>query len=136
MTTLEKLLPMALLLAACPGPAPSLDPKLSVIQKNIFSINCTQSSCHSAAGHAGNLDLADGHAFAQLVGHVADNAAAQADGLSRVKASDTSKSFLLLKLHATIDAKYGANMPFNSTPLSDGDRGVIEQWITSGALND
>lgn len=128
-----RLLFAALVLCACAGPVP---PRLPEIEQAIFAPNCTFSSCHSVAGHAGNLVLTPGRAFASLVQHACEQKSAAADGYLRVVPGDLARSFLVLKLSAHLDPRYGERMPRQSSKLPDPDLAAIQEWIRLGATAD
>jgi hypothetical protein len=120
-----------------------VEPKFSSIQKNIFAVGCSLSSCHG--GNAGLLDLTTAKAYTQLLG--ADGKGAPipvaagpgetqgaADGYLLVTPSNPAKSFLLLKVSAHLDSKYGNAMP-EGPQLSAQEVQAISDWITAGALN-
>jgi hypothetical protein len=122
-----------------------VEPKFSSIQKNIFAVGCSLSSCHGG-GNAGLLDLTTAKAYTQLLG--ADGKGAPipvaagpgetqgaADGYLLVTPSNPAKSFLLLKVSAHVDSKYGLPMPEVGDPLSAQEVQAISDWITAGALN-
>ena len=137
---------LALAAAACPSPT---QPTLSSIQRNVFDVGCNQSaSCHSATGHAADLDLSAGHARASLVGHkvhagkvqTAENqiitTPASAEGWLLVVPGDPGASYLMKKLTEPLDPSYGDRMPAKSGPLTLDDYDAVKTWIARGALDD
>jgi hypothetical protein len=102
------------------------------IQEQIFNQNCLSGGCHNAQSRAGNMNLSPGASYDQIVGQLADNPAARADGLLRVEPLDPDNSFLMIKL---IDptAVEGGRMPLNEPPLSTQDIQLIRDWIAEGA---
>jgi hypothetical protein len=127
-------------LAACgsePAASDAIEPKLSVIQKEIFEVGCTASSCHSTKAHSGSLILVAGASHQNLVGALADNPQAQKEGLLRVKAGDPDASFLLAKCSAGLDGEYGQVMPFGDPDgLPARKLDALRAWIAAGALDD
>jgi hypothetical protein len=118
----------------------TIEPKLSAIQQHVF-IGCATASCHSPTGKAGNLDLTAANAYEKLLGQdgtgaPTDNAEARADGFLRVSPGHPEKSFLLAKVQATVDAKYGARMPTVGDPLTAAQLKALNDWIAAGAKND
>lgn len=110
------------------------DPTLSSIQTNLFNSSCALSSCHSSGAHKGELALNTGSSYSQLVGVIADNEAAAADGKILVVPGDPDASFLIQKLEGP-GADEGDLMPQTNDPLSQAEIDVIRQWITDGALD-
>jgi hypothetical protein len=121
------------LLCACSDPIP---PRLSAIQERIFTPTCTFSSCHSVAGHEGDLVLVSGRSLAQLVNVPAYQDAAAAANLVRVVPGQPEQSFLVLKLRPHLPAAFGKQMPDASGLLDDDARAAIEEWIRRGANDD
>lgn len=139
------LLAVSFLAAACGGdsgssvtagkpPASSWDR----IQANIIEPTCN-SGCHAAgtsdAAQSG-LVLNGNVAYRNLVGIIAKNAAAKADGMLRVKPGDPDASFLYWKhlyLASPAGHDYGAAMPLGRQPLTNGEIEYIRRWIAAGA---
>lgn len=121
------------------GPTPDLTPTFSSVQRDVFSSTdaagrtaCT--NCHNAQGarFAGNLNLADGSAHAQLVG-VPSSAK---PGAIRVIAGDPENSYLIHKIEGR-PGIVGERMPRNAGPfLTEGQTAIIRRWIALGARND
>lgn len=135
-----------LLCAACPSPT---QPTLSSIQKNVFDVGCNQSSsCHGALGHAADLDLSAGHAWASLVRHkvhagqvqTAENqiitTPASSEGFLLVVPGEPGASYLMKKLTDPLDPRYGDRMPAKAEAIPPADYQAIQTWIASGASND
>jgi hypothetical protein len=120
--------------AGCPGDP--VAPNLSAIQERIFTPSCTFSSCHSAAGHAGDLVLERGQSRDMLVGQAASQEQAAREGLLRVVAANPDASFLLTKLRPGMPAKYGKHMPDDSGQLDSDQIDAIAEWIRRGANDD
>jgi hypothetical protein len=120
------------------GPTPNLAPSFSAIQRDIFSapdssgrVACT--GCHNAQGarFAGNLNLADGSAYAQLV----NVASSGKPGAVRVIPGDPDNSYLIQKIEGA-PGIVGQRMPRTSGPfLTPGQILIIRTWIRQGAQN-
>jgi hypothetical protein len=113
------------------GPTPDLKPTLSSIQREIFSQRCV--GCHTDVGRPApmGLVLLEGRAHANLVGVAATGKA----GAIRVVPGDPENSYVIHKLEGRAGIS-GQRMPFNGTPLTDGQIVVIKRWIELGARND
>jgi hypothetical protein len=113
------------------GPTPNLKPTLSSIQSEIFSQRCI--GCHTGAGRflPGVMNLTEGNSYASLVGVPS----IQNTALMRVAPGDPETSYIIHKLEGRSGIT-GARMPFNGTPLTDGQILVIKRWIELGAPND
>jgi hypothetical protein len=112
------------------GPTPNLQPTFSSIQTEIFSQRCV--SCHTNIGRPApqGLVLLEGVAYGNLVGVAARG---KADA-TRVVPGDPDNSYLIHKLEGRGGIS-GQRMPFNGTPLTDGQILVIKRWIELGAQN-
>ena len=112
------------------GPTPNLKPTLASIQSEIFSPRCA--GCHTNIGRPApmGLVLLDGASHANLVGVPARGRA----GATRVVPGDPANSYLVHKIEGTGGIS-GQRMPFNGTPLTDGQILVIKRWIELGAPN-
>ena len=122
------LLVLAALLAGCPDPVP---PQLFAIQERVFTPSCAFSSCHSSAGHAGELVLERGASFAQLVGRQSSQFA-----LARVAAGQPDQSLLVIKLRPGTPAGLGEHMPRTGGQIDDDALAAIVEWIRRGAPDD
>ena len=113
------------------GPTPNLKPTLSSIQSEVFSQRCV--GCHTGNGRflPGVMNLTEGNAYASLVGV----ASIQKPALQRVAPGDPENSYLIHKVEGRTGIG-GQRMPFNGTPLTDGQILVIKRWIELGAPND
>ena len=118
------------------GPTPNLTPTFSSIQRDIFNatdsagrVACT--GCHNAQRLAGNLNLADGSSYAQLI-NVASSGKA---GAIRVIPGDPENSYLIHKIEGRRDI-VGQRMPRTAGPfLTDNQIAIIRRWIEEGAQN-
>jgi len=121
-----------------PTPTFSVDATLPQIQATIFTMTCLGISCHNATDAGGGLVLDSAHAFADLVGVVPQNAAAQAAGMLRVDPGKPENSFLITKLTlpTAFDVLFQSRMPLGGTPLTATQIEQIRAWILRGALLD
>ncbi|MFI5367287.1 MAG: hypothetical protein ACHQ4J_16880, partial [Candidatus Binatia bacterium] len=132
------------LLAGCAGagapPAASPTPntggggggQFDLIQSEIFNGNCLNAGCHNSQSRAGNLNLSEGSAYDQLVGHGSFNQAAQQSGYLRVAPGDPQNSFLLIKVTSPGNGQ-GSVMPIGIPALSQSQLNLIRDWIAAGA---
>jgi hypothetical protein len=132
----------ALLLAACGGTVKSptepagggpAGPALSFsqIQSQIFTPTCVKSGCHAASSAAGNMVLAAGQSYGQIVGRPAP----ENPQLLLVKPGDPEASYLVKKVRGDPDV-FGLRMPLDGPPyLSSQQIAGIEGWIKAGAPN-
>jgi hypothetical protein len=125
---------------------PTLEPKLSSIDKGLFRVSCGISgakaiNCHSrdGAGSASGLDLST-EPYDNLVNRVALNLGASAPPQTflRVTPGDNSPdgSFLIRKLQLTDPANplYGSGMPADAPgSICSEAVAVVRQWIAQGA---
>lgn len=111
------------------GPTPNLQPTLSSIQREILTPRCA--GCHTGAGRflPAVMNLTDGNSYNSLVGVPSIERPAE----MRVVPGDPDNSYLIKKLEGV--GISGARMPFNGTPLTDGQILVIRRWIEIGAPN-
>ncbi len=141
----------ALALAGCapPDPCANSPATFSAIDRCIVQPTCAAfASCHSAAGHMGDLDLAT-DPYNAIVGAPCKNSVAAARGWHEVTAGDPSTSFLYQKLvlPAATDKPphpgdplqnggLGDRMPQTGQTLDGPSIDQIKQWIAAGAQND
>jgi hypothetical protein len=102
----------------------------------IFSDDCGVVGCHVPGSPTGNLILAEGFAYAQIVGVTA----AESPALSYVTPTDPSNSYLAIKInYMGLFATLGkaSQMPATSTGsvLSAAEIDTIANWIAQGAVN-
>src|SRR5262245_55017631 len=142
----------ALLLCGCPEDPMMMGPKdMSVaVPHNFDQINtlvlrplCGNfSTCHSREGarDAGRLNLMD-DPYGELVGVLANNKMAAAEGRVRVKPCDPTNSFLIFKMElpetqSDSDVGYGASMPKKNPHIDPLQLQAIKDWIARGAHKD
>lgn len=126
---------LSLSLAACAGdgaPTTGGTTSFDVLQREVFDVSCLSAGCHNSTSRAGNLVLAAGVSYNQLVGVTADNPVARQAGLERVTPFDVESSFLFVKLTDPA-AGEGGRMPLNSGPLSPASINLVRDWILDGA---
>jgi len=102
---------------------PDYTPTFDRIFTETLQRNCAQTnSCHSSQGRQGGLSFTDAtESYALLLG--------QADGKARVIPNDAACSELVVRTHSVGKAW---QMP-PGTPLREGERCAIRQWIQNGA---
>jgi hypothetical protein len=125
----------ACLLAACgsnsaSGSNPTLEPKLSAIEQQVFHRSCAFSSCHDTDTPQEDLSLA-GSTYEVLV----NKPSSEVPTRMLVAPSDPNGSYLLEKLSSDHPA-VGSRMPYTSPPLPDYEITAVRQWIENGAQND
>lgn len=124
-------------LASC-GPPPK-QPKLSVIQREVFSTSCAFSSCHGSAYSEARLDLRTGKSYAGMVGKPSEHEPTRV----LVVPGDPDASYLIDKLYGTpVESakKHEGHSDVMPPPeygtLSDEWKAIIREWIARGAPND
>jgi hypothetical protein len=136
--TVCALLGLVILYAACErdlGPAVAIQPTLTSIQNNIFTLKCATAGCHAPNG-IGPMPLRNTtESFAYLVGAPAagSGSACAATGILRVNPNDANTSLLYLKVNGTQNC--GSRMPLSGQALAPQEITAIQQWINMGALN-
>lgn len=108
----------------------------SEVQQQIFDRSCTAAACHNSSTRSGNLSLASGESYDNLVGVDPDNGAARAAGLLRVAPGDVDRSFILRKLTGNLEPTEGSAMPLGAAMLDDESIQMITAWIAAGAPRD
>ncbi len=103
------------------------------IQHQIFTPTCALPTCHSAAQGEHQLSLADGEAYASLVGVGPANFTAASAGYLRVDPGHPENSFILKKLRGALVDGEGAQMPKDLKRLHHLHVDLIEAWIAAGA---
>ena len=96
------------------------------IQDNVFTPICEP--CHNGSGAPKGLMLDAGHSYQDLVGIPS----AEVPTLDRVKPSDPTNSYIIIKL-TNGTGIVGGQMPLGETPLPQSTIDVIRQWIANGA---
>ena len=116
--------------AGSAGSSGAREPKLSVIQAEIF--NSKKYICSSPACHGGQetLSLKDGESYASLVNKPSE----YVSGKTLVVPGDSENSVLHLVTEGPVgDA---GQMPDNGVAMSEADIELIKAWIDAGAKND
>lgn len=101
--------------------------RLSEIQVQVFTQNCTFSGCHGTVNNQANLLLTDGNSFSNLV-NVQSVLFPQ---FKRVVPGNSSQSLLIKILKGEVSPR----MPLNRSPLAADLIDSISAWIDGGALN-
>jgi len=118
--------------AADAGSDAGLDPSFTNVYTTIINGTCT--GCHSAAGHAGGLDMStQATAYTNLVNVKAAGGSCGPTGETRVVPNSSATSLLFNKVNGTQDC--GARMPRGQPALSADKITLIKNWIDTGALN-
>jgi hypothetical protein len=115
---------------------PVIEPRLSVIQAQIFERGCNFSQCHAAGQAEEGLDLGKEKAYDELVNKLSHNVAARSEGRILVVPGKPEESFMVMKLRGPLDPKYGVVMPRGSDGARQNEYDAIVEWIRRGALND
>ena len=139
---------LGVLIGSC-GSDPPVKPVLSDIQRRIFNVSCTFSSCHSVDGHKGELVLVDGQSRDNIVSKDAHNTEAERLMKIRVVPGQPDTSYLFQKIN-----RMGANFCteeqlFDEDPSCEGEAmpstnerlpqqriDAVRAWILAGAKND
>ncbi len=105
-----------------------LEPRLSVLETEIFGKRCSLSSCHGGPGPVRGLELEPGHAYDSLVN------VESFDGESiRVVPGDPDSSLLVQVLEGPVGTI--RRMPVGGM-LDDDELTAIREWIELGANRD
>ncbi|MGH7491714.1 MAG: hypothetical protein ACREOO_04910 [bacterium] len=115
-----------------PAPLANDSSTFTMIQRQVFDVSCTSSSCHTSATPAGGLSLAAGESYANLFQAEPVNAQAKAAGLKRVTPGRPDLSFLMKKLSGPAPNE-GDLMPRGTSGLSSIKLDAIREWIKAGA---
>lgn len=108
------------------GQEDGLQPKLSMIETEVFAKRCATSGCHTSTSKSANLDLSPGKAYTNLVGV---KAFLSTQGLNRVEPGSSSQSFLI----QVVDGSNPTQMPIGGAPLDAATIAVLSEWINNGA---
>lgn len=127
----------ALVLIGCAGEGPPAGGEeetwFDQIQGEVFDQSCLAGACHNSATRAGNLSLAAGESYDQLVDVEPDNNAAREAGFLRVLPDSVAASFLVNKLTGDLQSGEGSQMPIGAPPIPDDQIANIVAWIEAGA---
>jgi hypothetical protein len=118
-----------------PGPGAPAG-SFAEVQQEVFDRSCTSAACHNSSTRAGNLSLASGESYDNLVEVAPDNPAARSAGQLRVAPSDVDRSFILRKLTGDLSVNEGSPMPLGAAQLDDAAIDMIATWIAAGAQRD
>ena len=103
------------------------------IQRQIFTPTCAIPTCHNVAQGEHQMSLAEGEAYASLVGVTPANFVASSAGLKRVDPGHPENSFILKKLRGDLVDGEGVQMPKDLKRLHHLHVDLIEEWIAAGA---
>ncbi|HEY0784042.1 MAG TPA: hypothetical protein VGE98_16410, partial [Thermoanaerobaculia bacterium] len=132
----------ALVLAACGGKvkSPTEPPAggtggqaftFSQVQSQIFTPNCAKAGCHTSVSQTGGMVLEAGKAYAQIVGHPAN----ENPSLNRITPGDPERSYLVKKIRGDADIA-GQRMPQDGPPyLTQAQIDGVISWVKAGAPN-
>ena len=126
----------ALLAIGCAGEGPpgvEEETWLGQIQTEVFDQSCLSGACHNSVTRAGNLSLAAGESYDQLIDIEPENSAARDAGLLRVLPNSVATSYLVSKLTGELTSDEGAQMPLLGSALPPDQIAMIEEWIAAGA---
>lgn len=122
------------LISACEHVGPldpnAVQPTLTSIQENVFSVNCALSGCHAGTAPQQGMNLSEGNARSNIVG-VRSN---ERPDLFRIEAGNPDQSYLIKKVEGASDI-LGARMPLGRAPLTAVQIAVLRQWVEDGALD-
>ena len=110
---------------APPDPVYECEPNLPSIESGIFKRACAFITCHTSAGYAGSLDLADTEVQKELV--LANSIVCP--GWKRVVPGSPEASFLWNKLTQDTPA-CGDRMPLGLRPLPPHALDCVRTWIS------
>ncbi len=100
----------------------------------ILTDKCAIPGCHVGQFASGDLSLAEGESFDELVGVAPANGAAAEDGILRVDPGDATNSFLVVKTASNPPPIFGSRMPLIGS-LTDQEISTIREWVNGGANN-
>jgi len=123
-----------------PGAPFATNVSFSLNAQPIFSRDCGVVGCHVPGNPTGGLILAQGFAYAQIVGVAAgEGAGLGPDGgaLDYINPGDTTGSYLYRKINPSVGTIRGTQMPAAATgsTLAPTEIDTIANWITQGAVN-
>ncbi len=128
-------MPCAVFLSGCAGDGVgggAATSQFDRVQREVFNVSCITGPCHNSQSRQGDLNLAEGSSYGDLVGVLANNEVARAAGLNRVVPSGPDTSFLLIKLTEPAPGE-GSRMPLGAAPLSSAQLQLVRDWIIAGA---
>jgi len=117
-----------LLMAACPTPEPAYEPKLSVLQTEIFFPSCGSASCHGGSNPQSGLDMSTAQSSFDTMIEVEGVEAAG----TRVVPGDPEASLLYQLMFDDVDD--ARQMPIGYQ-LPAAELESIRIWIDEGAQN-
>ena len=114
-------------------PCDGITSTFAQIQRQVFTPTCALPTCHNVAQGEHQMSLADGEAYASLVGVPPANLVASNAGYLRVDPGNPANSFILKKLAGDLVDGEGVQMPKDLKRLHHLHRDLIEEWIAAGA---
>jgi hypothetical protein len=116
--------------------AAKVEPKLSAIQKAIFTPKCANVGCHGTPGPSADLDLTEGKSHAALVGKLAQEKQPQPWKLVEPGKSAESLLYQLVAVAGNGMVGNTVRMPMGGGALTADEQAAIKAWIDAGAKND
>jgi hypothetical protein len=117
--------------SGAPPPATVIEPRLGVLQVEVFATSCGLSaSCHAGPTPKEGLDLT-GSVWSKIV----NRPAAQVPEQSLVVPGDPGASYLYEKVSRVLPSR-GVRMPNASPPLDPAALTALRTWILEGAKDD
>jgi hypothetical protein len=113
------------------GNPPDPTATFSRVQTEIFDRSCALGGCHDTNGRQGDMILARGSSYAQIV----NRPSSEISSFARVEPQQPDRSYLYLKVTGA-PGIVGEKMPFGGPYLSDSQLQLIRDWIRRGAPND
>ncbi len=115
----------------------NIQPTLSDLNAEYFSLSCVFGGCHEAASAEGGLDMEAADLRAELVNVAASDDKAGPRGKLRVVPGNPDASFLVQKLEGTQARDEGNIMPDGTDePIDPNCRiKMVRKWISDGALD-
>jgi hypothetical protein len=98
----------------------------------VFQQTCGVAGCHSATAPAQGLDLVSSNVAARLVN--VPETEMQGLGLLLIDSADPAKSVILTKIQAAT-VPYGAQMPYERTPLTSEEVACVTAWVDAVAAD-
>ena len=112
------------------GFSSEVSPRLSVIQRQIFTPQCSL-ACHTGTAASAGLSLSAGESYSMIVNQPSQ----QIRSIALVSPGDPSRSYLVRKIEGS-SSIVGALMPKLAPPLDEEAIAAIRQWIERGAPHD
>ena len=114
-----------------------IQPTLSDLNTQYFSVSCVFGGCHETDSAEGGLDMEAPGLRSRLVNVAAQDDKAGPRGKLRVVPGNPDASFLVQKLEGSMARDEGNMMPDGTDEPIDPECRIrmVRQWITDGALD-